>query len=262
MNKILKITIVIILGVWSTNIAAQKRLVIGDKEIILQSPMRVVDKGEIIERDTVYVFTEVEAKEKKRKSYHRRSFKDIYFGMGGAIDRASFTKNEEFFPMYAGRSLDLQTGIKYYFRPARAYAIGIQLQYSFFSYSLETESAKLLMDGEIPGAPYSHYFRSDNLGIGLLNRFYLYRKIYLEIGVYGDISVSKRYMVKTMINGKKEKAKYWDEDKYNPLQAGVQLSLGFGCLSIYAKYRVTDMFNTAVLPNDPLRLNIGAMISF
>lgn len=246
----------------SQDISAQekKKLTIGNTEITLRSPITVGPAEETT--DTIYYsWNETPDKKKKKKHYgYSRNFVKVYFGFGFATE-GSFN-GERYIPVYFGPSMDLQTGLRFYYRPCRWYAVGTQVQYSYFSYKLRDAAKNDRIIRDIPGTPSAEYYRTDNLGTAWLNRFYIVKRLYVEIGAYGDWVVGKRYIVKTTIDNENQTMKYRNDDLFTSFQAGIQSSIGYGCFSLYAKYRLTDMYYRDMVANDPPRLNLGMMFSF
>lgn len=274
MKKIIYIAAIaaMLLALGTVDASAQKKLRIGKTEIILQTPLKIYDSKEVV--DTVKVpitITTVKSTDGKivEKTAHygkshkvirnySRTFTDFYFGMGMFTNGAF--GGEKYYPtVQYGKAFDLQTGLKFFYRPARWFAIGTQIQYSYYSYRIDGASQNGFIGEPLPADITAEYFRSDNAGTALLNRFWLFRNNSLEIGVYGDYSFSKRYVVKTLSDGKQ---KYRDCNRFTPLQAGVQVSLNLDWFCIYTKYRITNMFNHDLLPLGPPRWTVGAMIQF
>lgn len=260
---LLAVAILLATGTWNAN--AQKKLKIGKTEIILQSPMKIQETKPLVDTNDVTITIETvksedgNVKQTTKKTYRHinHSFTDFYFGMG--LSTMAGLNGEKYYPtVQYGKAFDLQTGLKFFFRPVRWYAIGTQFQYSFYSYRMDGAAQAGFIGEPMPENIRSEYFKTDNVGTAWLNRFYIYRDFHIELGVYGDYSFSKRYVVKT----DNEKFKYRDCNRFTPLQAGVQASICIDWFSIYAKYRITDMFNHEILPLDPPRLNIGAMLTF
>lgn len=258
------IAISIALTVMPEKAGAQKKLKIGGTEIVLQSPLKF-EKDIPVDTSEVVVTVEVVDKAGKvektttRKKYpnYRRYYTDFYYGMGLATN-ASFG-GEKYYPsVQYGNSMDIMTGLKFFYRPARWYAVGTQIQYSFYSYRIDGAAQAGFIGEDVPGIIQAEYFRSDNIGTAWLNRFIIHRRFFIELGVYGDYSVSKRFMLKT----NEGKVKYRDAKRFTPLQAGLQASINVGCFSLYTKYRLTDMFNHEYISCEPPRLNVGAMLTF
>ncbi|NCB18491.1 MAG: hypothetical protein EOM61_02590 [Bacteroidia bacterium] len=65
----------------------------------------------------------------------------------------------------------------------------------------------------------------------------------LDIGGYVDFAFSKRYNVKTIENGDKEKYKYRDGSMFNPIQAGIYGAVTVDEYSVFVRYRATNLFN-------------------
>ena len=110
---------------------------------------------------------------------------------------------------------------------------------------------------------YREIFKTDNIGIGIYNRFFFSRSsssVFIDIGAYGDWAFSRQYKIRYYSGESKEADHYRDGGKFLPLQGGVYGALGMGAFSIYCKYRFTHLFDHSVLPMEPPRLQLGLMI--
>lgn len=205
---------------------------IGDIELSLQSPISISkDKAEKPKGDHNFEY----------KGF-RKTFDETYIGFGLALN----TKEEAYLPVYYGNSYNLEFGNRYLYRPVKHYAIGTLLQYTINSYRLTPEAAADEFFPQVAGDPYKHYFRTSNIGTGLFNRIYLsaaHRPVYIDFGGYFDYAFSKRYKVKTMVDGEKVKYKFRDGSKFNPFAAGFYGGIGMKDTFLYLKYRMTNFFN-------------------
>src|SRR5574344_2462194 len=138
MKKIIYIIVVIAIfltNALNINVAKEKKkLKIGGSEIVFQSPFQLekdiaLDTSEVvITVETVINDGGVETKTtKKRYPGDRSRYTDFYFGMGLATD-IGFS-GEKFYPeVQYGNSMELMTGLKFFYRPARWYAVGTKIQ--------------------------------------------------------------------------------------------------------------------------------------
>jgi len=78
--------------------------------------------------------------------------------------------------------------------------------------------------------------------------------LFVDLSVQGDLAFSKYY--KLNLNGQSN-VKRRDKDVFNPLTTSYIARAGWGWFSIYARYRVTDAFNSKHLPMDIPPLTIG-----
>jgi hypothetical protein len=145
---------------------------------------------------------------------------------------------------------------------SRRYSIGTTFQYTYYNYKLDGVAEAGLIRDDVPGEVRKEYFRTDNIGTGLINRFYLFplgkrAPFTLDRGAYADFAFSKRYNVKTRENGKNEKYKYRDGDMFNPFNAGLYGALKKGKYSVYVRYRLTNLFNPDLMELQLPELSIG-----
>lgn len=247
----------------SFSLSAQRVLKIGDKEIKLQSPIKLQSReydDVLIIRDTVYekVIVEKMVTQKPKQRRYSRYIDEFYVSLGWALN----TTEQPYLPIYYGNSYDLNIGTKQLYRPIGLWAIGTFIQYSSYSYKLRDAAAQDFFLVNVPGVPYKEYFRTDNIGAGVITRIYYSRNNYIEAGAYGDFAFSKRYVVKTHVGGDKEKIKYRDGSKFNAFNAGVIGTFNFGLFSIYGKYRLTNFFTPELDLVEPARWSLGVIMSF
>ncbi len=227
---------------------------IGELELALKSPISITK-----EKDTVKEYNYG-----KHKKGYRTYFDEFYIGYGQVMN----TSEETYMPVYFGNSYNLEIGWKYFHRPAKFYAIGTSFRYTSNSFRLTPEAVE--QSGgffpEADGEPYRQFFRTDNLGTSLINRVYLYsgrsaRPVFLEFGAYADYAFSKRYKVKSRIDGDKVKSKYRDGSKFNPVEAGLNGGIGYKDIMIFAKYRMTNYFNKDYSMNELPRWSVGVQFN-
>lgn len=258
--KQLIITLVVLLFV-GNGAYAQKKLKIGDTEYVFQLPFKVNSNAD----DSLRANYNLKNYKGDGKRFQRH-ISDFYIGMGFMCPLG----NETYQPVYFGNSFNLEIGWKYIYRPARWYGIGTMLQYSAYSYKLKTNGEDVF-DLGIATTGGNQYYRTDNLGTGIVNRFYLFpskyysakRQVFIELCAWGDYSYSKRLKIKDFSSDSKEKYKYRDGSKFNPFQAGVQGGIGYRGFYVYGKYRLTDNFNhreVSVAEMD--RFSIGVQLYF
>ena len=211
-------------------VAQSQRVVkIGEAEISIQSPISV-KKADQSDNNEI-------------KSKYPRRYSETYFGMGSVIP----VERDSRIDMHYGRINSLELGTNYFYRPAAGYAIGALVQYTYYNYKLRDAAANdVIMEG-VPGEVRKEYFRTDNIGTGLVNRFYFFpgkkTPFMLDIGGYVDFAFSKRYNVKTIENGDREKYKYRDGSMFNPIQAGIYGAVTVDEYSVFVRYRATNLFN-------------------
>ncbi len=259
MNRLFFITFLIGLMASGT-MYAQKKIVIGETEYILQSPIKIgSSRNDSLRGKDITFYRYGDSKYGNKKGYER-FIKELYFGIGFMCP----VGGNDNMPVYYGNSFNLEVGSKLIYRPVKWYGIGTIFQYSAYSYKLK-HGGKDVFDLGIATTDGTHYYRTDNLGTGIVNRFYLFpgRKYYssdqvfIELIAWGDYSYSKRLKIKDFSSGKKKKYKYRDGSKFNPFQAGVQCGIGYKRVYVYGKYRLTNAFNSNISVKEVPRFSIG-----
>ena len=228
-------------------LSAQKLVKIGEAEISVQSPISIKKVEEPAQTE--------------KKSRFPRSFDESYIGFGTALPM----DRDQFLPMHYGKINSFEIGTKYFYRPGKHYAIGTFAQYSFYNYRLKGAAANETFFPDVPGTVKKEHFRTDNIGTGIINRFYFFpganKPVKLDLGGYVDFSFSKRYNVKTRENSKMKKHKYRDGDMFNPVQCGLYGALSKGSYSVYVRYRLTNLFNPNLVDMELPQLSMGVQIS-
>lgn len=242
----------------TNTIYAQRTIKIGQAEISVQSPITVKkqDTLEINSHSYVNALGKVSVRPKYPKSYD-----EFFFGLGTMMP----VNREDYIDIHYGRINTIEMGYKYFYRPSRGYAIGTTFQYTYYNYKLRDAAQNNLIVHNVPGMVKKEYFRSDNIGTGLVNRFYLFPKknpFILDLGGYVDFSFSKRYIVKSELGGKTNKYKYRDSSKFNPLQAGLYGAITKGDYSLYVRYRLTNMFNPLEVQPELPKLSVGIQFNW
>lgn len=250
------------------NPSQPKKVKIGETVFEIQSPVRISSDPEwntySLPTDSVEKVSYVEKKSTHKKHFIGRSFSQLYAGYGVPVR----TGNEPTLSIFYPNSFSLYVGQRFFYRPVRHYAIGTFWQYTCYSYRINNKTGADIFGFNPPSPLTREYFRTDNLGTGLINRFYLFkisphRRLVLDLGAYGDYAYSKRYKVKYNIDGVKGKEKYRDSNKFNMFEAGLHAGIRVGCFSLYGRYRLTDFFNDQeIAVAEPPRLTIGIELQF
>jgi hypothetical protein len=83
----------------------------------------------------------------------------------------------------------------------------------------------------------------------------------ISAGVVGGIRLDARQVQKWEADGKKNKDKTKDDFQFNPFQASLMATVGYGDWSLYATYGLTDVFNEGSAPK-VRGVNAGILLSF
>jgi hypothetical protein len=83
----------------------------------------------------------------------------------------------------------------------------------------------------------------------------------ISAGVVGGIRLDARQVQKWEADGKKNKDKTKDDFQFNPFQASLMATIGYGDWSLYASYGLTDVFNEGSAPK-VRGVNAGILLSF
>lgn len=228
---------------------AQADIEIGKTTIRLQSPVKVYGNDD---------------DDRRSRGYWQRSYTDVFAGFSFPIEGCSYEATPQM-PVKYGNSFEITFGAKQWYRPARHYAFGISVQYSHYDYRTKGSLANTGLITQYPLGMniYREIFKTDNIGLGLYNRFFFSRSassVFIDLGVYGDWAFSRQYKVRYYSGESKEADHYRDGGKFLPLQGGVYGALGKGAFAVYCKYRFSHLFDHSELPMEPPRLSLGLMI--
>jgi len=83
----------------------------------------------------------------------------------------------------------------------------------------------------------------------------------ISAGIVGGIRVDARQMQKWEADGKKNKDKTKDDFQFNPFQASLMATVGYGDWSLYMTYGLSDVFNEGSAPK-VRGVNAGILLSF
>ena len=249
MNKtILLLTAILFYTIASAQTEPTK-IRIGETILTLQSPLKVQSTDKDSSTSTIAIYV---PKSKPAKKYPRYN-EELYIGFGFAVP----DHGRDVLPIHSSlNSFNLEVGYRYLYSPSRVYTIGTFLQYSCYSYRMK-DASEVFMGTLAPGDISKEFFRTDNIGSGLVQRIRIFPRTQLEAIVYGDWAYSKRFVVKSTVNNHKEKTKYRDDLKFNPFGAGAQIGVKWRQKTIYARYRFTNFFNHNYIPHEVPFLSIG-----
>ena len=178
-----------------------------------------------------------------------------------------FVQDDKDYYKLGGSSINLDIGSmhRYQFRPRLA-LIGT-IQYSYYNYKLQDAASDLtfnhvILDGKTYNNMKKQVFRTHNIAASAGYRFYLVKPVrndnnsglFVDLSVQGDFAFSKYYKLK---NKGESNVKHRDRDVFNPFTTSYITRVGWGWFSIYARYRVTEAFNSKHLPIDIPPLTIG-----
>ena len=83
----------------------------------------------------------------------------------------------------------------------------------------------------------------------------------ISAGIVGGIRVDARQIQKWEADDKKNKDKTKDDFQFNPFQASLMATIGYGDWSLYATYGLSDVFNEGSAPK-VRGVNAGILLSF
>lgn len=199
----------------------------------------------------------------KEKTFRRGSIHDGFASIGFILPDNS----SDYYTTLGGSSFNLDFGEMGLYRLSNWFALGGTMQYSFYNYKLRDAASGTAFVEEVTGRYFDRLdlrkqvFRSHNFAAGPFVRINLvpsrHKKndgFYIELGAQGDFAFSKYYKIKTRSG---EKFKYRDGYAFNPFSASAIARIGWDSKAIFARYRLTDAFNSKALPMDLPLITIG-----
>jgi len=250
----------------SLNAAAQQAVRIGNMEIIIRKQ----------EQDTTFQINVLDdtivpkAEDNKRPApakpkFNRYSRSTVWGGFGFMLP----DDTRDYYTILGGNSFNLDFGGMNRLYLARRFALGWTYNYSFYNYRLRDAYEEQDFRDEVLGGSIfaredvkKHAFRSHNAAAGVFLRQYLImprnrnakERLYVDLGVQGDLAVIKNYVIKFENGGKN---KYHSDYAFNPFTASAVARVGWNKHAFFARYRFTESFNSKELPKDLPPINIG-----
>ena len=178
-----------------------------------------------------------------------------------------FIQNESDYYKLDGNNINFDIGSmhRYQFKPR--FALIGTVQYSYYNYKLhDAASEPIFNDVVLGGKTYNNIrkqvFRSHNIAASAGYRFYFIKPtrntnnagLFVDLSVQGDLAFSKYYKLK---NKGESNIKHRDTDVFNPITTSYIARVGWDWFSIYARYRVSDAFNSKHLPIDLPPFTVG-----
>jgi hypothetical protein len=161
-----------------------------------------------------------------------------YFSLG------FITPPEEGYLSYKyGKSRTTKYGIKYINNLSKWYRIGLNFEYNQAKYHYEIYTFDVAVNEINP------YIKVQSINLGLFQRIRLIPGTMTGVGTYFDLGVYGAYVYKVsdvqkgLYNNSGSFENIYTANNYNNLNWGFQVGFGHGLLSLYAKYRMSDILN-------------------
>jgi len=263
-----KIIILSLIACASLSAAAQQAVRIGNMEIIIRKQEQDTT-FQINVLDETVVSTQSQDSPRPapaKPKFNRHSRSTVWGGFGFMLP----DDTRDYYTILGGNSFNLDFGGMNRFYLARWFALGWTYNYSFYNYRLRDAYEEPVFRSEVLGGDVfaredvkRHAFRSHNAAAGVFLRQYLIApkhrnstkdRLYIDLGVQGDLAVIKNYVVKFENGGKN---KYNSDYAFNPFTASAVARVGWNKHAFFARYRLTESFNRKELPMDLPPINIG-----
>ncbi|MDR1672188.1 MAG: PorT family protein [Bacteroidales bacterium] len=208
-----------------------------------------------------------EKKHASKPAYHRYSH-DATFAVG-------FILPDDGAGMYTIdgiKSYHLDFGWGHRYQMNRVFTLGSIYSYSFHNYRLKDAASDPLFTGNITGGSVlpeevkKQTFRSHNISVNVYLRLYVIpqSKVFIDLGVQGDMLFNKYYKVK--YNERNGMERFHENHAFRPFTASAVARIGKRShisqkdFSFFARYRFTEIFNGNVLMKDLPPLSIGIQL--
>ena len=192
---------------------------------------------------------------------NKKHFKHLYFDLGFFAGNSENGAEIQY-----GKSHTYTAGFNYKYRVSNFYSIGANINLGAMTFSLKQNDNKLLPDSVLHD---KEKFEFNNIGIGIYNRFNFGKRgnsigKYLEIGAYGNFAyVIKHYTKDEFTNSNFElmEVSYTKLSYVERLNYGLIAKIGYNQYVVYAKYRLSNLFNDEIgsLP-ELSKLSIGFQV--
>jgi len=184
----------------------------------------------------------------------------------------------DYYTVLGGKSINIEAGWIHYKLISRWFALGGTLNYSYNTYILKDAANEPNFVKEIIGMEFDNddirkqVYRSHNIAVGAFTRLYLSpvqvnnrgitirgNRKFIDLGLQGDFTPYKFCMLNTQSEGKK---RYHEDYAFNSFTASAFARIALSNdWALFARYRVTEAFNSKVLPMDLPPLTIGIQLS-
>ncbi len=208
---------------------------------------------------TVLLHEEVNDTVLGKHGQNLRNFSHFYIGLGFLAGKPDSTGSDILY----GKSKNFILGYRYKFRICNFFAIGYDLDFNSYSYSLKQWAKKITPDSILHNKEKLTY---NNLGISGYMRFNYGKRgnrigNFIDLGGYGDWTFSAINFVKDKrSNGNIFKTSISHLNYYNPINYGALARIGFNRYVIYGYYRLSDIFKPSYKYPELPRLAVGLQI--
>ncbi len=171
-----------------------------------------------------------------------KNFKHFYvsFGLVDAI-------KEDYADFEFGKSNEITIGQRYKRKITNWYSVGITAEFAITNYHVNPDSLQFLNSNK-------ELIRTNNLGIGLYNRFNYGRRgnrigKFVEFGLYGQWAMNiKEVYDYDYFNSARAKLKVVNPDYYNRLNYGFNAAVGFNRYVLTFRYRLSELVKNSQAP--------------
>ena len=216
--------------------------------------------------------SENETRPQPKKTKHiPRTYNDFFCGIGFTLP----DNGDDYYTVFGNKSFTVDAGWMRRYQIARWVALGGTLNYTFYNYKLRDASSEpvfreeILDDRDFAAEDIrKQVYHSHNIAASAFIRFYPippprgrsnHNAPYFDFGVQGDVAVSPYYLIDTRSEGKR---KFYNDYAFNPFIASVYVRAGIGSAAVFARSRLTDVYNSKVLPKDLPPITFGIQFGF
>ena len=202
----------------------------------------------------------------KSYPYHKS---DFFGGIGFVLPDNS----NNYYTVLGNKSISVDAGWMHRYQLARRFALGATLNYTYYNYKFrDVISDPSFRDEVLNSKDFTmedvrkQVYRSHNIAVSAFTRFYLIPPknrgndgLYIDLGAQADVAVDMYCFIDTYSEGKK---KFYNDYAFNPFIASAYVRAGSGSGAIFARHRLTDVYNSKVLPIDLPPITFGVQIIF
>ncbi len=159
-----------------------------------------------------------------------------------------------------GNSFNLGIGVRKKFKVSPVYSLGWQLELEYTDYKFKKDPAILSPVGSTID---TRRFDVSSLSLGFFNRFNFDPSrgnilgTYLDLGITGSLAYSMKEVYKYSTGYGNAVSKIGNLDYVNIIQSEVFAKIGYNKISVWAKYRFTDLFKASFVVQELPRMAVG-----
>lgn len=197
----------------------------------------------------------------EKQGQNRKHYTHSYMGFGVILGNSEGAGSD----INYWSSSNFEFGFRYKYKICNYYALGLLLNYNMDLFNIKQESGKTFPDTLFHK---KERLTINNVGIGVYNRFNFGKRgniigKYIDLGAFGDLRFFAEHFTKDKSPNKEIVRVSTSRLNYiEPISYGIFANFGINRYSIYAKYRLSDLFDKTFGYTELPRFTAGVQIGF